>query len=262
MRLAVRELGAGPRIVALHGFSATGAQWSLLAARLEATVLAPDLPGHGRSPREVDGVDDVVDAIVAVLERSGPLPVVGYSQGGRMAILTALRRPDLVSSLVAISASPGIADPRDRERRRHADAELADRIEALGIDRFLDEWLSGPVTSTAHLDADVRGADRAVRSENTAEGLASALRVYGQGAQPYVGERIHELAMPAVFVAGRRDLRYGTLAVEMAVAAPRGRAAIVAGGHNVVLEAPEAVAGIIARAIDQSEAPSRPDKSR
>ncbi len=259
----MRELGTGPPILALHGFSSTGAQWADLGTRLGTSILAPDLPGHGRSTVAVDGVDDVVDAIVDILERcDAPLPIIGYSQGGRMAILTALRRPDLVSSLIAISASPGIADPEARRRRRESDAALAAQIETLGIDRFLDLWLTRPVTSTEHLDPALRAADRAVRSDNTAEGLADALRRYGQGAQPYVGDRLADLPMSTWFVAGRADLRYAGLAVEMAVAAPHGRAAIVPGGHNVVLDAPTELAAVIDRALGQSRTGPRPVSSQ
>ena len=43
---------AAPRIVLVHGFTQTGASWSLIARELatDSEVVAPDLPGHGRSP--------------------------------------------------------------------------------------------------------------------------------------------------------------------------------------------------------------------
>ncbi len=182
-------------------------------------------------------------AVVAVLEGVGPAPLVGYSQGGRIAILVSLQRPDLVHRLVAVSASPGVAD---RVTRQRDDDALAKRITNEGIGAFLDEWLTGPPVGTDHLPDDVRAPDRVIREQNTAEGLAAALRGYGQGAQPYVMDRLTQLAGPTLFVAGERDVTYSRLAEEMAGVVPHGRVEIVPGvGHNVVLEAPGALAALI-----------------
>ena len=41
------------RMVALHGFTGSGADFDPLAARLEIPVFAPDLLGHGGAPDPV-----------------------------------------------------------------------------------------------------------------------------------------------------------------------------------------------------------------
>ena len=48
--------------------------------------------------------------------------------------------PSHVRRLVLVGASPGIADPAEREERRRVDDELAERIEAIGIEAFAREW--------------------------------------------------------------------------------------------------------------------------
>ena len=176
-----------------------------------------------------------------------PVPLIGYSQGGRMALLTALDRPDLVERLIVISASPGIAGDVARADRGARDQALADHIETVGSEAFLDEWLDGPITGTSHLDAEARRQDRAVRAVNTASGLAAALRGLGQGVQPYVGDRLHELEMPLLTVSGGADTTYNGLAREMADAAPHGNHVSIGGaGHNVALDAPEALISTLA----------------
>ena len=171
-----------------------------------------------------------------------PVPLIGYSLGGRMALLAALDRPDLVEGLILVSASPGIAGETDREVRRARDEALADHIEAAGTKVFLDEWLDGPIAGTGHHNDEIRQRDRVIREVNTASGLAAALRGLGQGAQPYVGDRLGELEMPLLTVSGSADASYTGLAREMAVAAPHGTHLSIEGaGHNVILDAPQAL---------------------
>lgn len=243
--------GTGRTFGALHGFTLTGAQFEPLSdAGLE--IHAPDLPGHGDTV--VDPVDpaSTVGALGEWLASfHEPVPLLGYSQGGRMALLAALEYPTFVDRLILVSASPGIRDEEQRAERRARDGALARRIEAVGIDVFLDEWLTGPITGTAHLDEAVRRRDRLVRRGNTATGLAAALRGIGQGSQPYVGDRIETLAIPLLTVSGRNDTRYDRLAGAMASAAPDGiHRSIRNAGHNVLLDAPDEMASAVLEFLD------------
>ena len=125
--------------------------------------------------------------------------------------------------------------------RQAADDGLAGRIERIGVERFIDEWLANPMTSTDAVDAATRAADRNIRLENSAAGLAAALRGIGQGSVADISERLASLPMPTVFMAGEDDDSYSTLAAAMA-ARRRERPLLVPNtGHNVVLEDPEAV---------------------
>ena len=171
-----------------------------------------------------------------------------------MALLVALEYPNLVDRLVLVSTSSGLRDEADREARRIQDEALADRIQAIGLDDFLDEWLEGSIAGTSHLSDEVQRADRIVRIENTAVGLASALRGLGQGSQPFVGDRLSELEMPVLAISGARDEKYTRLAAEIANSVTDGRhISIPEAGHNVILEAP----GELAAAIEEFVVRSR-----
>ncbi len=72
-------------------------------------VLAFDRRGHGRTA-DTDAAfhyDDMVSETIAAIEKliGGPAHLVGWSDGGIVALLVALRRPDLVRSLVLIGAN-------------------------------------------------------------------------------------------------------------------------------------------------------------
>ncbi len=94
--LAVGDYGAGPLLVALHGFTLTGAQFAPLATYLDRHVLAPDLPGHGDTRVTPVDLPTTIDAIAGWLTGlATPVPVVGYSMGGRVAMSLALDHPEL-----------------------------------------------------------------------------------------------------------------------------------------------------------------------
>ncbi len=235
-------------LVAVHGFTQRGAAFEELERYLEVPVTAPDLPGHGDEP--VRSWDEAVDRIGALLEvRPEPPVLAGYSMGGRLALATALRRPDLMCGLILISASPGIEDRQERRARLAADRDLADRIEAVGVEAFVDDWSARAMfAGLARRGRAWRQTDRQLRLSNTAAGLAGALRSLGQGAQPDYRPCLGGLGIPVLVIAGERDRRYCDLAAEMSRSIPGASTAIVRdAGHPVVGERPDAVAeGILA----------------
>ena len=94
--------GAPPaRVVALHGWMRTHADFDQVLAGLDA--VAPDLPGFGATapPPVPWGSSDYAEAVGPVLEEDGlPVVVVGHSFGGRVAVMLAAARPDLVLALI------------------------------------------------------------------------------------------------------------------------------------------------------------------
>jgi 2-succinyl-6-hydroxy-2,4-cyclohexadiene-1-carboxylate synthase len=235
-------------LVALHGFTQHGGSFEELSACLDVGLLAVDLPGHGGTDVRPIAFEVAVEIVGSVAESLPNQPaLLGYSQGGRIALALALDRPGLFDRLVLVSASAGIEDPTAAAHRRSADAALANHIEELGIAGFLNEWLSKDLFSGLAARAPSRqAADMEARLENSAAGLAAAVRGMGQGAQTFLGDRLSELELPALFIAGGRDTRYRGLAAEMASRTPDGRAEIVeSAGHSVIGEQPERVAQLV-----------------
>ena len=246
-------MSAMPRpVVLIHGFTNTGACWEPVAAALgpEFDVLAPDLRGHGGAAdaRPAGLAESVGDISAAAPER---FVLVGYSMGGRVALHLALAAPARVQALVLIGATPGLADPVEREARVAEDAALAEEIERGTIEEFVERWGRNPLFKGQA--PEVAEAARADRLRNPPEGLAAALRGMGLGACEPVWGRLGELRMPVLLVVGERDAKYRKLAERMAAALPRAEVvAVPATGHAVHLEAPAIVAQAIAQAASRA----------
>jgi 2-succinyl-6-hydroxy-2,4-cyclohexadiene-1-carboxylate synthase len=235
-----------PVLVLLHGFTQTRQSWRRTAQALQGRyrALVPDLPGHGQSAHRTASFDGCA-AYVRALAPARTFTLAGYSMGGRIALHSALTLgPEVVTRLVLVGASPGLADPGERAARRAADAALAERIEGMDIETFAREWGSQPLF--ADQPERVAAAAHADRLRNTPSGLAAALRGLGTGVMEPLWDRLPELAIPVTLVVGERDAKFRAVADAMLARLPNARLVVVEGaGHAVQLERPEAVADAI-----------------
>ncbi len=255
-----------PPVLLLHGFTGSVAAWRepILTGLAGAgfRVIAPDLPGHGRSDAPEDPeryrMGRLLDDLAEVLDRLGVerCPWVGYSMGGRVALGGAVLRPDRVEGLVLESASPGLTTAAERAERRRDDEALARRIEEEGIEAFVDYWMDLPLfDSQASLADPVLEEARARRLAQRPRGLAAFLRGLGTGSQPSFWERLGDVRCPTLLLTGWKDGKYEALARRMLERLPDARHESVAGaGHTVHLEAPGAWLEAVTTFLD-AEAP-------
>jgi 2-succinyl-6-hydroxy-2,4-cyclohexadiene-1-carboxylate synthase len=231
-------------LVVLHGFTQTGRLWGRFGDLLsqEHTLVALDLPGHGGSDPVRADLPATADLVrQAVTEAIGPEPcdLLGYSLGARVALHVVTGTDLAVRSLVTIGATGGIEDAATRQRRRDADNATADALEASGdVDGFIERWVSGPMFAGL---ADAAQTDE--RRRNSATGLASSLRLAGTGTQEPLWDRMPELAVPLLALAGSDDARFGAHALRLARTAQHGVASLVPGGGHAVHLAQPDVAG-------------------
>lgn len=237
-----------PTLVLLHGFTHTGSSWAPVIRRLgeRYSAIAPDIRGHASaSTREPVTLPGVIEDLTALVP-DGQFALVGYSMGGRIALHVALALSGRVQRLILVGASPGIADALERRARLETDERLADWIAGeSSVESVARRWESTEVL--AGQPANVAARAHRDRLRNTPGGLARALRGLGTGALPSVWERLGELGMPVVLVAGERDQKFTATARRMAAAIRNARVVIVPGaGHAVHLEAPKRIAELIA----------------
>ena len=237
-------------LVLLHGFTGCALGWG---AHLDAfasagfRAIALDMLGHGASdapsnPRRYTMEHCHKDILAALTElgvQSGEAILLGYSMGGRIALYTALS--GFFRAVILEGASPGLAAESEREQRRASDEALAATIEREGIAAFVERWESLPLfASQRALPESVRVSLHLQRLSNRIEGLANSLRGAGTGAQPQLYDRLPELTVPVLLLAGELDTKYSAIARDMALRLPRAEVRIIASaGHTVHLERPE-----------------------
>jgi len=109
-RLHTTELGeSGSRVVFCHGLFGQGRNFTAIAKQLadRHRVTLVDMPDHGRSPWS-DHFDyfTAADQVADLLTADDPVALVGHSMGGKIAMLVALRHPELVERLVVVDVAP------------------------------------------------------------------------------------------------------------------------------------------------------------
>ncbi|MEM0908030.1 MAG: alpha/beta hydrolase [Pseudomonadota bacterium] len=113
--ILARVGGAGPPLLLVHGYPQSSAMWHRVAPQLaqQYRVIAPDLPGYGRSDASRADVAryakrrlgrDMV-ALMAQLGH-GRFAVCGHDRGGRVAYRMALDHPATVAALCVVDIVP------------------------------------------------------------------------------------------------------------------------------------------------------------
>ena len=231
------------RLVFLHGFTQTHHHWHrcahLTAERLGWPTLAfADLPGHGLSATDRTGLADTPLAVAA-----GPGIYVGYSMGGRFALVAASADTTALDALVLIGATPGIDDEAARADRRTLDQQRADTLRRTGTREFVDDWLNAELFAGLPVDP----AGRAQRYRNTPDGLASSLELAGTGTQAPLWSTLPQIEIPVLVLAGARDDKFTEIGQAMAAALAQGTFRPVPdAGHAAHIEQPRTSAGLIA----------------
>lgn len=237
-----------PPLLLLHGFTGSSANWDHLLPMFGArySVIGVDILGHGRSTSPPDPnrytMAQVAADLIALLDRwqIEQTALLGYSMGGRLALYLACHYPARFSQLILESSSPGLATAAERAARRQSDEALADWIEAHGIEALVDRWEKLPLwASQQQLAEAVRERLRQQRRQNNSVGLANSLRGMGTGAQPSLWEKLPELALPTLLIAGELDSKFVAINEQMVGLLPNGRLHLIPqAGHTTHLERP------------------------
>src|ERR1700759_3003516 len=123
-----------PSVVFLHGAGMDHTAWALhdrWFAHHGYNVLAPDLPGHGRSAGKLlASIGEMADWTAALLDAAGAktAKLIGHSMGSLIALETAARHSDKVSELVMVGTAAAMTVGPDllkaAEANDHAAVEM------------------------------------------------------------------------------------------------------------------------------------------
>lgn len=141
---------SGRRTVFLHGLFGQGRNFTQVAKALVPDLRSTlvDLPNHGRSPwtGSVDYLEvaDVVADFVRTTYDDGPVHLVGHSMGGKIAMVLALRHPELLERLVVVDIAPAPSDGAG-EFEHLLTALTSVDLGALRRRSDADDQLAGPI---------------------------------------------------------------------------------------------------------------------
>ena len=222
----------------LHGAVGTAADWRGLAKRLAAAGIgsrAVDLWRFLESaplPLAEFGQALNADAGGKVFRGSGRA-LVGYSMGGRLALHSLLDPSHPWQAAVLVSAHPGLLTAAQREARLAADAGWARQAFGGDWQQFLDAWNAQPVLGTTP----IRDAQAARSLISRRREVARSFMDWSLGAQQPLWERLGDIRIPVLWVAGAHDEAFRALAERAASLSPLARLAVApAAGHRVPWE--------------------------
>lgn len=141
----------GETVVFLPGLFGQGRNFSQISKALQPSFrsVLVDLPNHGASDWTetfdyLEHADLVADHLRAFVVDEDPVNLVGHSMGGKVAMVLALRHPELVKRLVIVDISP-VRRASMGEFEHLLDALLGLRLEELSSRREADERLQDPI---------------------------------------------------------------------------------------------------------------------
>jgi pimeloyl-ACP methyl ester carboxylesterase len=201
VRTHVRELGEGPPLLLVHGLMTTSYSWRWVVGPLSRRfrVVAPDLPGCGRSDKPLEPVYSArhlggfLAELVEALGVCG-CPVVGNSLGGLLAMRMALDAPGATSRLFVVHA------PIFPQLRYHA---LRGALAIPGARRLLVRVIRRDPERWAHRNVHYFDETRKSREEAREYGGPLATE---EGAMAFV-KYLAEAVAPAGFAELVRELR-------------------------------------------------------
>ena len=229
-----------PAVVFLHGAGFDHTTWALHSRWFSHHgygVLAPDLPGHGRSSgTALPTIADMADWTAALLDAAGvsKARLVGHSMGSLIALETAARHPAKISGLSLIGTAATMTVGPDLLKAAEANNhDAVDMVSIWGLGYQAE--LGGSLAPGLWMHS---GAQRVL--ENCRPGVLfndlSACNAY-QNALAAAAT----IAVPTTLILGERDMMTPAKAGKaLAAALPNARTIVLPGaGHMMMVERPD-----------------------
>ena len=253
----------GPKLLCLHGWLDNAASFlPLLPWLRDFDLVALDLPGHGGSDHRAPGYDymlvdwihDVLDALDALGWQRTRL--LGHSMGGAIATMVAVSAPERIERLALIEALGPLAGAAEDAGTRLRSAVRARRALKAGRPPKLIPDLEHAVDARLAVSNMSREAARLIVERNlrAVDGgyawrsdprltLPSHLRVD----ESFIRAWLRALEVPTFVLCAEPSPPYFQPELRDARVAevPDARLALLAGGHHLHMEQPQAVAALL-----------------
>jgi len=242
----IEHQGNGPDLVLIHGWAMHSGIFApltrVLASQFRLHLV--DLPGHGFS--RDDATLDLVDSARRIADATPRAVWLGWSLGGLVALRAALDRSMNVRGLVEISASPRFVVGEDWPQGVAPEvfAEFGAGL-AQNYKRTIERFLALETLGSDHARDELRDLKAQVfeRGEPAMSALTEGLRILDT---TDIRAELSRLAMPSLWIAGRRDRLVNPAAMQWAATQARGRYIECNSGHAPFLAHADALAQEIA----------------
>ncbi len=248
-QLAFVQQGTGLPVVLVHGFPFDHRMWQHPLATLaaDAHVVVPDLRGFGSSsgladPLTMSQLADDLAQLVAALEISQPICLVGLSMGGYIAFEFWRRHRKLLGGLVLCDTKAETDTPQALQNRHR----MAEHVLAYGTELVAQAMLPNLVAAeTVSQQPRVMELLRTMIVETGVETIAAAQR--GMALRQDATSWLAEIDVPTLVVAGENDQLTPAAAMHaMAQSIPDAEfVSVPAAGHMAPLENPAVVTDAI-----------------
>ena len=234
-----------PTAVFIHGVLNDHSVWILQTRYLAHhgwNVLAIDLPGHGKSGGDAPAsVEGAALSVAALLDAAGvhKAALIGHSWGSLIALEIAATRPDRVSHLAMV----GTAFPMAVSPALLAMSQ-AQPLQAIDLVNQFSHSMLAPPPSAMGPGTWLYGTARALMRRVLASN--GAVNVFHRGFKACDDyktgfEAMARVRCPVLLVLGQNDQMTPPKAAQGLVSHAASAAVVVAAGHQMMLEAPEAV---------------------
>ena len=237
---------ARPTAIFIHGVLNDHSVWILQTRYLANhgwNVLAPDLPGHGKSAGDAPAsVEAATEFVRALMDTAGlqQAALIGHSFGALIALEAAARMGSRVSHLVLV----GVAAPM-RVSAALLEASVTDPEKAIAMVNTFSHSTLAPPPSALGPGSWLYGSSRALMRRVLASNRqVNIFHVGFKACDSYAGgaAAIAKVTAPTLFILGAQDQMTPPKAAQSLVrGAADGRVAMVPGGHQMMLESPEEV---------------------
>ena len=249
-----------PCVVFLHGALHDHSVWTLLArwcAHHGYSVLAVDLPGHGRSAGPALGsVEALGDWVLAVLDAAGvaatvPVTLVGHSMGSLIALEAAARAPERITRLVMVGAAyPMKVSAALLDTARDAPLKAIDMVNAFSIGTLAAKpsfpgpgmWLHG--SNQALMQRVLAGDNATGCAVNLFHHDFSVCDQYSNGLAAAAA-----VACPVTMVLGAMDQMTPPRSTRDIAAALKARVVVLPSGHSLMTEVPDGLLAALREAL-------------
>jgi pimeloyl-ACP methyl ester carboxylesterase len=241
-----------PVVLFVHGaaFDHSVWQWqSRYFAHHGFSVLAVDLPAHGRSPGVARAtIEELARWVAAFAAAAGPdrVHLVGHSMGSLVALQAALAHRDTLASLALVATSMPMAVAEPFLAAAHDDSPTALDMEAVWGHARHVQLAASPVPGVTLL-----GASRNLNSRAAPGVLDADLRACNAWRAEL--RAVRALDLPTLVVGGRRDQMTPLKAGEaLAREIPGARFVALDAGHAIMAEAPREVGAVLREHLERA----------